>query len=150
MKTTPASPENYHHCSGHLKNRARELRRRMTKSEKILWQMLRKRSIYGCLFTRQRPVLDYVADFMCMEQLLIIESDGCIHETEEQMKKDKRRDKELTDAGFTVMRFKDWEIIASPNEVYADIKKWIGLRMGFEIETVSQPPVPLQRGRNDI
>ena len=33
----------------------------------------------GYNFNRQRPVLDYIADFMCKELKLIIELDGITH-----------------------------------------------------------------------
>lgn len=132
MKTTKASPENYHHYNRNLKLRARELRSHMTKAEKILWQILRKRNIHGFLFTRQRPVLEYVADFMCKELLLIVEADGDIHETEEQKEKDRRRDSNLKMAGYTNLRYKNYEIIASPDEVYAEIKAWVEEKMKRE------------------
>ena len=86
MKTTSASPENYHLYNGKLRDRSRELRRNMTKAEKKLWQMIRKRSIHNFMFTRQRPALYYIVDFMCKELLLILEVDGCIHENEENKK----------------------------------------------------------------
>ncbi len=104
----------------------------MTKAEKILWQILRKRNIHGFLFTRQRPVLEYVADFMCKELLLIVEADGDIHETEEQKEKDRRRDSNLKIAGYNILRYKNYEIIASPDEVYAEIKAWVEEKMKRE------------------
>jgi len=56
-------------------------------------------------FRRQRTVLNYIADFMCMELMLIIEVDGITHHTEEAIKKDEIRQKALESAGFTVLRF---------------------------------------------
>ena len=116
------------------------MRSHMTKAEEKLWQMLRKRSIHGFLFTRQRPVLDYVGDFMCKELLLIIEADGDIHETDEQKKKDQRRDADLRNAGFSILRYKNWEILSSPNEVYAEIKAWVEEKMKSDGITPSSTP----------
>lgn len=146
MKTTKASPENYHHYNRDYKFLAREMRSNMTKAEKKLWQMLRKRSIHGFLFTRQRPVLEYVADFMCKELLLIIEADGDIHETEDQKKKDHRRDADLRDAGFSILRYKNWEILASPNEVFAEIKAWVEEKMKSDGIAPSSTPRPPSKG----
>ena len=122
------------------------MRSNMTKAEKKLWQMLRKRSIHGFLFARQRPVLEYVADFMCKELLLIIEADGDIHETDEQKKKDQRRDADLRDAGFSILRYKNWEILASPNEVYAEIKAWVEEKMKSDGIAPSSTPRPPSKG----
>ena len=122
------------------------MRSHMTKAEKKLWQMLRKRSIYGFLFTRQRPVLEYVADFMCKELLLIIEADGGIHETEEQKKKDQRRDSKLRNAGFAILRYKNWEILSSPNEIYAEIKGWVEEKMKSDGIAPASPPRPPSKG----
>ncbi len=124
------------------------MRSNMTKAEKKLWQMLRKRSIHGFLFTRQRPVLEYVADFMCKELLLIIEADGDIHETDEQKKKDQRRDADLRDAGFSILRYKNWEILASPNEVYAEIKVWVEEKMKSDGIAPSSTPRPPSKGES--
>src|SRR5688572_7271048 len=125
MKTTIAGPGNYHHYNKSGKQQARKLRSCMTKAEKKFWQMIRKKNIHHCLFTRQRPVLDYIADFMCKELLLIIEVDGFYHDTPEQIEKDRVRDEKLCKAGFTILRFKNWEVLYSPDSVYLDIKNWI-------------------------
>lgn len=124
------------------------MRSHMTKAEKKLWQMLRKRSIHGFLFTRQRPVLEYVADFMCKELLLIIEADGDIHETEKQKKKDQRRDADLRDAGFSILRYKNWEILYSPNEVYTEIKAWVEEKMKSDDIAPSSTPHPPSNGES--
>ena len=64
--------------------------------------------------------------------LLIIEADGGIHETKEQKAKDQRRDSDLRNAGFTILRYKNWEILSSPNEVYCEIKAWVEEKMKSE------------------
>ena len=56
---------------------ANKLRKEMTKSEACLWKyVLRARQMKGYQFRRQRPVLDFIADFMCKELRLVIEVDG--------------------------------------------------------------------------
>ena len=52
----------------------------MTKAEACLWKyVLKGRMMKEYQFRRQRPVLQYVADFMCKELKLIIEVDGSSH-----------------------------------------------------------------------
>ncbi len=94
--------------------------------------MIRKRSIHNFMFTRQRPALDYIVDFMCKELLLILEVDGFIHKNEENKKKDKKREKKLRDAGFTILRFQNWEVLYSPDSVYLEIKEWVENKMKLD------------------
>ena len=73
----PASPSNNYHYNSSLRERANHLRKNMTKAEAYLWKyVLRRRNMMGYQFHRQRPVLQYIADFICKELLLIIEVDG--------------------------------------------------------------------------
>ncbi|MCE1163999.1 MAG: DUF559 domain-containing protein [Bacteroidetes bacterium] len=80
---------------------ANKLRREMTKSESCLWKYaLKSGKMLGYMFSRQRRVLSYIADFMCKELKLIIELDGAIHDWKEVFEKDIVRQKELEEAGF--------------------------------------------------
>ena len=65
----------------------------------------------GYQFRRQRPVLNYIADFMCKELKLIIEVDGSTHQWEETAAKDLKKAKDLIEAGFKVLRFTDEEVL---------------------------------------
>lgn len=56
----------------------------MTKAEACLWKyVLSSGKLKGYKFKRQRPVLQYIADFMCPDLMLIIEVDGITHLDEE-------------------------------------------------------------------
>lgn len=71
---------------------ARKLRKESTPAEIRLWtKLLHAKKMKGYQFLRQRPVLNYIADFMCKELKLIIEVDGESHESEDQWYKDKKR-----------------------------------------------------------
>jgi len=63
-----------------LKIKARALRKNPTKSEAILWDKIRKKSL-RVEFHRQVPVLDYIVDFYSHEIGLFIELDGSSHES---------------------------------------------------------------------
>lgn len=95
----------------------------MTKAEACLWKyVLRAGGIKGFTFRRQRPVLQYIADFMCKELLLIIEVDGITHSYEEVAERDKIRQTNLENAGFTVIRFTDEEVLQQINTVHKAIE----------------------------
>jgi very-short-patch-repair endonuclease len=55
---------------------ARRLRKEPTDAERKLWSALRQRQLTGFKFRRQVPIGDFVADFACLSQRLIIEVDG--------------------------------------------------------------------------
>ena len=98
----------------------------MTKAEACLWKyILQGRHMEGYQFRRQRPVMNYIADFMCKELMLIIEVDGITHEYAETAEKDVIRQKELESAGFTVLRYSDDEVLEDINSVYRSIEGWI-------------------------
>lgn len=95
-----------------LKPFANKLRKDMTKAEACLWKYaLKGRGIKGYQFRRQRPILKYIADFVCLELKLIIEADGLTHQLPEVYANDVIRQKALEDAGFTVLRFDDGEVL---------------------------------------
>jgi very-short-patch-repair endonuclease len=79
----------------------------------------------GFQFRRQRPVLNYIADFMCKELMLVIEVDGSIHQLEEIIKNDTIRQKALEQSGFTVLRFTNEEVLENINAVTNSIEGWI-------------------------
>jgi len=98
---------------------ARGLRKNMTPSEKVLWEILRKRRVFGYKFLRQHPIfyhIDrnwvdfYIADFYCAELKLIIEADGPIHQ--DQIEYDQERDAKLLNKGMRVIRLMNKEIDA--------------------------------------
>src|SRR5574339_475585 len=100
-----------HHYNKNLQPYANHLRKEMTKAEACLWKyVLRAGRMKSYQFRLQRPVLIYIADFMCKELMLIIEVDGSIHQLEEIIKYDAIRQKALEEAGFTVLRFTNEEV----------------------------------------
>jgi len=79
----------------------------------------------GFTFRRQRPILNYIADFMCKELFLNIEVDGITHSYETVAKEDVKRLTDLEEAGFTVIRFTDEEVLNSISSVYAVIENLV-------------------------
>jgi uroporphyrinogen-III synthase len=108
-----------------LNDLARQLRNNSTKSEIRLWSELLQGRKTGHTFLRQRPVLNYIADFLCKDLKLIIELDGYSHEFEQTWKKDIQRQKELEKAGFTVIRFNDSDVMKDLRNVENEIMYWI-------------------------
>ncbi len=112
---------NYHYNKA-LKNAASALRKQMTSAEARLWKrVLRSRAMKGHSFRRQRPVLRYIADFMCKELRLIIEVDGSSHDGADAYTADERRDYELAQAGYRILRIPHQEVLNDLENVRAAI-----------------------------
>ena len=82
---------------------ARNLRRRMTLPEVLLWRELRKRPS-GLKFRRQHPTGPYVLDFFCGDARLAIEIDGEAHSRGDRPTRDATRDTWLLAAGVETLR----------------------------------------------
>jgi len=89
---------------------ARELRKKQTPAEKMLWAQLR-RKLQKLKFYRQVPIDRYIVDFYCPEKHLIIEVDGGIHNTADQMDHDEIRTEIITALGFRIIRFSNEEVL---------------------------------------
>ena len=94
----------------------------------------------GYQFRRQRPVLDFIADFMCKELRLVIEVDGITHDN--RLERDKHRDDKLRQAGFYVFRFTDEEVLTNREGVMRAIERII--------EEIEPPPAPPPEGDNQM
>jgi very-short-patch-repair endonuclease len=108
-----------------LVERARELRKNMTKAEIILWSRIRSRKINGHKFRRQQPLLDYIVDFYCDELRLIIEVDGEIHSFSERISYDIKRDNILKINGYHIIRLSNLEVETELNTTINKITSFI-------------------------
>ena len=121
-----ASKSNNYHYNKSLQAFAKGLRENMTKAEVCLWKyVLKAGKLKGYKFRRQRPVLNYVADFMCTDLLLIVEVDGISHNYDDVVEKDIKRQKNLESVGFKVIRFNDEEILNDIENVERELLKYI-------------------------
>ena len=92
-----------------LTQRAKELRKNATFSERLLWKRLRGRQLLGYQFMRQKPIDNFIVDFYCNKLHLVIEINGQTHNG--KVDYDKEREKRLKVMGLTVIRFDGYYII---------------------------------------
>ena len=98
----------------------------MTKAEACLWKYaLKAKMLKGYQFKRQRPVLNYIADFVSPELMLIIEVDGMTHDFENVIEKDKKKTSDLKNIGFTVLRFKNEEVLHDIENVKRKLEAYV-------------------------
>jgi very-short-patch-repair endonuclease len=87
---------------------ARQLRRKPTTSEAVVWEWLRDRKVLGLKFRRQQAIRGYIVDFYCPELGLAIELDGPIHGI--QVDLDRLRQSRLEGAGIRCLRIPNREV----------------------------------------
>jgi very-short-patch-repair endonuclease len=108
------------------------LRKNLTSAEASLWNLLKSRQIEGIKFRRQYSVGNYIADFCCPSEKLIIELDGAVHGDYYQIEKDTMRDRYLEGLGFKILRFENRFIFQDPDYVVSEIRKHLTKRLNNE------------------
>ncbi|MBO4840491.1 MAG: endonuclease domain-containing protein [Bacteroidaceae bacterium] len=88
---------------------AKENRNNPTEAERLLWFYLSNKQL-GVRFRRQHIIGQYIADFACLEKMLIIELDGGYHSFPEQQISDEQRTANLQGNGYRVIRFTNEEL----------------------------------------
>lgn len=116
-----------------IKIAARELRKNMTESEKILWEKLKAKKFYWIKFQRQSPIYLFtenswlnryiIPDFICYENKLIIELDWSIHGLKEIYNLDLAKEKILKNLWYKIIRFENQEVFKNIDIVLWKIKE---------------------------
>lgn len=75
----------------------------------------------GFKFRRQQPIDNYIVDFVCFENRIIIEVDGGEHAVENNH--DRERDTYLQQYGFKVLRFWNNEVLKNTDGVLEAIRE---------------------------
>lgn len=88
---------------------AARLRRERTDAEDAFWQAVRNRQIDDYKFRFQHSLGPYVADFACLEGMLIVEIDGGQHSEEA----DAKRTAYIEALGFRVVRFWNNDVLTN-------------------------------------
>jgi very-short-patch-repair endonuclease len=109
LRSGPPSPQGGG-MKGATVNRARELRKSMTRYEVKLWLRLRDLKPQGFRFRRQIPLERWIVDFVCFQNRMIVEVDGMQHGFDAQRAADAARDAFFEREGFRVFRFTNTEI----------------------------------------
>ena len=90
----------------------------------MLWSQLREKQLGGNRFRRQRPIGNYIVDFVCLESRLIVELDGGQHQISSGY--DTARTLELNNLGFSVIQFWNNEVVVEMQGVKEAIVRALG------------------------
>lgn len=125
-----------------LKDKARQLRKNLTDSEKVLWSRLRNKQLLGIQFYRQKAIGEYIVDFFAPKARLVVEVDGSQHPISDHIEKDRIRDGYLTSLGLRVIRLNSREVLKEGDAVVEAIYRVITDQLNAEIP----PGPPLKKG----
>ena len=126
---------------------ARELRRKPTLPEGLVWQALRPRP-NGLKFRRQHPIGWYIADFYCAAARLIVEIDGESHVMGDRPEHDLRRDQWLRAQGMEVVRFHATDVMRDLDAVVRSIIHAASSRLPLHHAVHGPPPHGCAAGRD--
>ena len=83
-----------------------------------MWRLLRGRRLAKFKFRRQVPFRNYLLDFVCFVERLIVEIDGSQHAGTER---DAARDAAVSAEGFPIARYWNNGVLQRPTSVLEDI-----------------------------
>jgi len=118
---------------------ARNLRKRDTWAEKLLWSWLRDRRFSAYKFRRQHTFGPHILDFFCVEVFLNIELDGSQHGFPDQKRKDAERDAWLAKAGVKVLRFWNSRLRQNRESIRATIWRELQARAPYPLPDYCRP-----------
>jgi very-short-patch-repair endonuclease len=113
-------PQTPHHrpVAKRIRNFAKAMRRKPTEAEAGMWRLLRDRQLSTFKFRRQVPFRNYILDFVCFDQRLVLEIDGSQHA---DSVRDAARDAALMAEGFRIARYWNNDVLQRPTSVLEDI-----------------------------
>lgn len=104
-----------------LKEFVKEHRSNPTQGEMVFWELVRGKRLEGYKFRRQHIIGQFIADFVCLKEKIVIEIDGLYHQLPDIKISDKERTQWLESKGFQVVRFSNDEVIGNPDKVTAKV-----------------------------
>ena len=113
-----------------LRDHARELRQNKTKSEGLLWSILRAKQVPGLKFRQQYPIDPFIVDFACFAEKLVVEIDGGYHD--ETYEEDRARQRLLETHGWTVIRFTTEDVETDPEAIARAIAASVNVPYVFQ------------------
>lgn len=132
------------HSRSYLKQTRKSLRNNATTAEATLWRFLKKSQLVGRKFRRQHSIGNYVVDFYCPAEKLVIELDGESHFHQSSYEYDKGRTEYLQSLNLRILRFENDEVFKTTESVLDKIKS------AFQNSTTPNPSLSKEGSRSLI
>ena len=110
------------HNNKRLLSLRKKLRSNLTPAEAFLWNHLKAKQLEGKKFVKQHSIGNYIVDFYCASEKLIIELDGEVHNNSTAQEYDERRTVYLNELGYAVIRFENKFVFDHLPSVLKEIK----------------------------
>lgn len=110
------------HNQDHLKQTRKDLQNNATTAEATLWGFLQKSQLEGRKFRRQHSIGNYVVDFYCPAEKLVVELDGKAPFYQPGYESDQERTKYLHSLNIRVLRFENEEVFKATENVLDKIR----------------------------
>jgi very-short-patch-repair endonuclease len=104
-----------------LKERARNLRKARNLPEVLFWNRVKKHQFMDLDFDRQKIIGNYIADFYCSTQNVVIEIDGPIHK--DRVEYDRERDLFMESLGLKIIRIPSEQILFHLDQVMISLQE---------------------------
>ena len=101
----------------------KSLRNKSTSAEATLWNLLKNKQLDSKKFRRQHSLGNYIVDFYCSSEKLIIELDGNPHGDYSKIQKDIVRDEFFEAYGYKVIRFENRFVFQDTDLVIETIRR---------------------------
>ncbi|MAP07806.1 MAG: hypothetical protein CMM00_02905 [Rhodopirellula sp.] len=111
-------------------DQASNRRKNSTRSEGLLWSILRGQQVCGLKFRREHSIAPWIVDFACLAKSLVVEIDGGYHDA--TIERDMRRQRDLESRGWQVLRFTDEEVENDAEAVARAIVAAIDMEYSFQ------------------
>ena len=129
------------------RNRAKQLRQRMTRAENLLWRYLKAHHVDGLAFRRQVPMRHVIADFVCHSARIVVEIDGPSHDFESSLRADQKRDRWVESQRYAVLRFTNEQVLKNLEGVIEVIRETASTRLQRLPPSL---PLPHKGGGNSV
>ena len=110
------------HTRTELKTYRKNLRSNLTPAEAFLWKHLKSKQLDDKRFTKQHSIGNYIVDFYCASQKLIVELDGEVHNNPTSQENDTKRTDYLNELGYDVIRYENKMVFDQLSTVLKEIK----------------------------
>ena len=103
-------------------NLARAFRDEPTPAEARFWEIVRAGRFDGLKFRRQHQIGNFIVDFCCLPERIVVELIGSAHDHAEAQAYDAKRRQFLRGAGFHVIEFDNEEVLGDPRACEAKLR----------------------------
>ncbi len=127
------------HNKTYLKDTRRNLRNNLTSAKATLWTLIKNKQLLGRKVRRQHSIGNFIVDFYCPSENLVLEIDGGIHNNPGVANSDFERDKILNELGFKVCRIEN-DLVFEQSQMALD------LIVSFFSKELTTPDPSLKKG----